>query len=223
MRTFEEIKKNELYRQNSLISRCSERLNEGGLRDFEERAMTMVIDDSQSYIDNIDEVAKIKIGATTNSLIKAIQTAYKIHLNEYWQDFEGFVDEHVVGMTPDGKLKNGIYFGQSECLTLGIGVDDLSCFKGCNPMSDEVCDVFRRSINDNYGTNIPMAGVEEAALQEYEEVAFTGDEEAKDNAFTHLKEVQRDSGTLMNGGTYYLLATNQQYQEAKDRCAGRVI
>lgn len=52
---------------------------------------------------------------------------------------------------------------------------------------------------------------------------MNGDEIAKDEAYVRLAEVQRDSGKLKNGTDYYLLATNQQYQEAKARCSRKSL
>ena len=69
------------------------------------------------------------------------------------------------------------------------------------------------------GTKIPMAGVEENALREWENAS----EENKEQAFVTLKEVQRDSGSLRNGNTFYTLSNNQSYQEAKAHISGRSI
>lgn len=223
MRTFEELQEIIKTNKTNTMQRVMQKLANGGLTDFEEKASNMVIQDCQSSIENIGEVTTIEIGAETNSLIKAIQTAYQFHLTDYWQNFERFVNEYVTGLTPDGKLKNGSYFGQNQCFTLGVGINELICFKGRNPMDYETGDLFRQIINANYGTHIPMNGVEQKALRDYEAVAFGDDEIAKAEAFMHLKEVQRDSGALKNGGTYYTLATNQSYQEAKTMCTGKSL
>ena len=90
-------------------------------------------------------------------------------------------------------------------------------------MSDETCDFFRQFVNSKCGTNIPMSGTLEQAKKEYEEALMNGDEIAKDEAYVRLAEVQRDSGKLKNGADYYLLATNQQYQEAKARCSSKSL
>lgn len=221
MKTFEEIKESMKSNKIFIMQRAMQDLKNGGLRDFEEKAAKMTIQDCQSYIENIEEVATIEIGAETNSLIEAIQTAYKFHLTDYWQNFERFIDEYVLGLTPNGEPKNVAYFGKSQCLKLGVGISDLLCFKGRSPMSSEACDLFKQIVNGNYGTNIPMSGVEQQALQDYEAVAFGDDEIAKAQAFIHLKEIQRDSGALRNGGTYYILAANQAYQDAKAMFTGR--
>ena len=220
MRTFEEIQERMIASRNSIMQRAMQDLEKGGLKDWEERAAYITIQECQSNIENIGEVTTIEIGAETNSLIKAIQTAYRFHLTDYWQNFERFIDNYVSGLTPDGERRNGAYFGQSQCLELGVGINELLCFKGRDPMNSETGDLFRQIVNANCGTNIPMSGVEQQALQEYESVAFGDDEIAKAQALIHLKEVQRDSGTLRNGGTYYTLATDQNYQDAKAICTG---
>lgn len=221
MKTFEEIQESIKATEVSIMQRAMQTLEESGLEDYEERAANITIQECQSNIENIEEVATIEIGAETNALIKSIQTAYQFHLVDYWQDFERFVDKYVTGLTPDGKFKSGAYFGQSQCLTLGVGINELICFKGRNPMSGETEDLFRQIVNSNCGTNIPMSGVAQQALQDYESVAFGDDEMAKAQAFIHLKEVQRDSGLLRNGRSYYTLATDQNYQDAKAICTGR--
>ena len=223
MKTFESVRESELRHQHALITRGNNSLNAGGLKDYEEVAWKRLIADCHTYVENIDEVTTISIGATTNSLINAIQKAYQFHLNDYWQDFDRFIDEYVTGLTPDGKPRNGAFFGQSQCLLLGVGPEELSCFKGRNPMSNETGDLFRKLINNNYGTNIPMAGVVDQARSDWEAVAFGDDVEAKDRALMTLKEAQRDAGILQNGGTYYLLATDKNYQDAKSRCSGKNI
>ena len=218
MRTYDDVKKGLLLEKKSLMNRCIQALEKGGVKDFEVVALNSVIGDCQEYIDNIDEVTTIEIGGTTNSIISGIQSAYKLYLNDYWQNFEKFADEYIIGLTPEGNFKNGSFFAQSQCYQLGIGISELaSCFKGKDPMSNEAADDLKKLVNYSYGTNIPMAGVEQQALQEYQSVAFSFDQAAKDKAFVNLKEVQRDAGSLKNGGTFYLLATNQDYQEAKAR------
>lgn len=223
MRTFDEIK--EIMKENrlSIMQRAMEDIKNNNLKDFEKTALNMTIQKCQSNIENIEEVTTIEIGAETNSLIKAIQTAYQLHLNKYWDNFENFMDGYIIGLTPEGKPKYGTYFGQEQCYQLGISINELLCFKGRNPMSSETEDLFRKIVNTNYGTNIPMSGVEQKALQDYDTVAFGHDEIAKAQAFMHLKEIQRDSGKLKNGGLYYTLATNKDYQNAKAICTGRSL
>lgn len=223
MRTFEELQ--EIIKANkiSTLQRAKQALDKGDLEYFEKQTTNKIIQNCQSNIENIEEVTTIEIGAETNSLIKAIQDAYKIHLEEYWQDFERFAEEYVTGLTPDGKRKDGAYFGQSQCLELGIGIDELSCFKGHDPMKGETGDLFKQVINTNYGTNIPMNGVEQQALEDYRTVAFGDDKTTKAQAFIHLREIQRDSGSLRNGVIYYTLATDKKYQEAKAICSEKKL
>lgn len=223
MKTFEEIKENIKKSEISLMQQTMQKLEQGGLMDYEKASANMIIRECQSVIENIDEAATIEIGAQTNSLIKSIGLAYTAHLNEYWQNFEEFINKYVLGLTPDGEKIPGTYLGQSQCLELGVGIKELSCFKGISPTSKEAGDLFRNVINANYGTNIPMSGIEEQALQNYNAVASGNDEIAKAQAYVHLMEVKRDSGALMNGGSYFLLATNQDYQNAKAMCTGRKL
>lgn len=218
MKTFDEIKEgikeNKMYTMQS----CMQSIASGTLSEEEKNAYNKVISECQSYIDNIDEVAIIEIGADINDLIGCIQKAYKFHLNAYWDNFEKFISDYVIGVNPDGRA---MAFGSDLCYELGIDASDLLCFKGCNPMSAEAGDLFKQSVNSKCGTNIPMSGVEEQALKEYETLAFSDDELEKSKAYVRLKEIQRDSGLLKNGSTYYILENNQAYQKAKSECSGR--
>ena len=224
MRTFDDIQYMIETDKARLMERSRKELEAGGLQDYKEHANTMIIRDCQDYLDNIDEVTTIDIGATTNDLIRAIQTGYKLHQTYYWQNFKRFATEYIVGLTPEGNFINGPYLAQIECYKLGIGVQELAAyFEGRNPFDDKTGDGFRNFVNTNLGTNIPMAGTVEKAREDWEAVAFGDDLDAKDRAFCTLKEQQRDNGDLKNGGIYYLLATNQTYQVAKARCSGPTL
>lgn len=207
MKTFDELKSEKLKNYTYHIDRMNNELAQGGLKDDEVETNNTVIRIFQSYADNIDEVVTIDIGAYVNGLIGDIQRKYNI--SYYWDDFERFVDEY---------LSKSYY-----CNLLGIDATDLLGFKDRDPMSDETCDFFRQFVNSKCGTNIPMSGTLEQAKKEYEEALMNGDEIAKDEAYVRLAEVQRDSGKLKNGTDYYLLATNQQYQEAKARCSRKSL
>ena len=212
MRTFEEFKSSILRAKHNLMSRCQYEIKAGRLDDDEERVRRMVIRNRQLYIDNIDEVTTINIGATTNSLIRTIQKAYQQHSTDYLENFERFATEYIVGIIDNGEIKRQSQFVNSSgnCNKLGIGVDELAtCFKGKSPMDNESGDFFRQLINLNYGTNIPMAGVQEQLLKDWKTSVYYesgSDQKTKDTAFVKLREAQRESGLLQNGGDYYLLA-----------------
>ena len=174
-------------------------------------------------IDNAEEITTIEIGASTNALIEAIKKAYRHYLYDYWHDFDKFMNEYIIGITPDGKYKSGTHYGTYECLLLGIGIEELSCFRGKNPLCAGTCNFFRDIVNANFGTNIPMSGVEYQAMNNYKDVIFSNDTEAKDKALICLREVQRNSGSLKYDGEYHLLSTDKEYQDAKARCSGSHI
>lgn len=220
MKTFEEIKDRTLAEYTSMRYRTEDRTT---LTPLEKEGCLRTIDE---HIDNIDEVTTILIGSHANRIIHSIQEAYNKHLNDYFNNFERFLEEHITGFSPydDKPSCTPTYDGaQISCLYLSIGNADLAWFKGHSPFEPEVCDLFRQHINNAYGTNIPMSGVLEQAKQDYDEVCYSGDQTAKDKTFVHWMEARRDSGDLLNGGTCYLLATNQEYQEAKARCAEKTI
>lgn len=179
-------------------------------------------------INNIDEVARIEIGALTTSLIEAIKTAIRYHRDDYEKDFNRFCFDYigVFGVDNNNKPKGPLY-ADVECRLLGISIDDLSCLKNSNPEDESFGDNLRELININMGTNIPMAGVEEQANREYNEAKDGGNQDEIAKAFVSLREIQRDSGTLRiksvgapNGDgrycTYYVLANDEDYQSAKN-------
>ena len=219
MKNFEKVQSDLSTYMKSMVYTKIRTLENSG-KSNEETIKERLIKNYLRQIENIEEIATIEIGYSTNKLIRVIQRAYKYYFDEYWQDFDNFMEKHIIGVTPDGKLLSGERFGTYECLLLGLGIEELSCFKGKDPLSDGTCNLFRSYINANYGTNIPMAGVEHQALNNYKEVAFRSDSEAKDKAFVKLREVQRDSGALKLGGEYHLLSTDKAYQEAKARTYG---
>ena len=179
-----------------------------------------IADEILKYLNNLDEMTIIEIGASTNSLIDAISRAYNDHLTDYHNNFERFMDDYIIGITEDGQLKSGAFYAQRECAVLGITTDDLEAIKGVAPNSEEVADILRQDVNEKLGTSIPMANEMYEAEVEYQAALDSGDKELENAALVHLKEVQRDSGKLRNGGKFYLLANDQDYQAAKAQTSG---
>lgn len=219
MRTYDEVQKRMKDQFLTLMQRYMKELENGGLADTE--ATKRTIKAVRSYLENIDEVTAIEIGAQTNSLIEEIRKEYLLNPDYYYQNFEGFIDD-IIGLTKDGKPKPGAGHSQEPCLLLGVGINELQLFKGESPIGNKSADLFKQIINANYGTNIPTSSVEQQALQDYEAIP-SRDEIPKAQAYVHLSEIRRDAGKLKNGGTYNLLANNKAYQEAKAKCAGRQL
>lgn len=218
MKTFDEIKESFKKQQEDLMAEASTEVLRGGLEAPVERMLRSVAQDCENNIANIDEYTAIQIGAMTNYLILVIQRAYPLYAKGHHKNFEKFFEEHISGITKDGKLKEGKYLGQSQCASLGINTEDVSCFKDIYPtMSNKACDLFRQLVNANFGTNIPMSGIVERASEDYESVRSNEnvDRTTKDQAYMHLREAQRDSGYIRT-----ILATDREYQEAKARCTG---
>lgn len=221
MKSFEEIKVGVRMNIEDILQRYQNKIT-SGLTDSKEAVIANnVIKNCQTYLANLNEITMIEIGSMTNNLIQNIQTAYHLHLQEYYQDFDNFLDRYILGMTPEGKPKPGSYLGQFECLILGFGPKELSCFRGISPLSNESGNHLRQAVNLNCGTKIPMAEELDQARKEYES-APNDDENAKDKAFIRLREMQRDAGLLRNGGMYYPLVADKAYQEAKSRISETV-
>ena len=207
MKTFEELQEGIKTERISLIKDTMEGLEKSNLDVYTRGAMNRAIEEYKRDIDNIEEIAIIDIGAAANTFIRGMQTVYQAHSNDYFQNFEKFIDDYVIG----GDLLT------EARLTLGVDRDELLCFKGRNPMSNETGDLFRKIVNANFGTNIPMSNDEQEALQAYENVD-RNDKFAAAEAFVRFKEIERDSGALKVGGHYYPLVSDEKYQEAKDIC-----
>lgn len=212
MKTFEEIQEGIKTVRISSIKEAMEELEKSNLDVYARSAKNRAIEEYKRDIDNIEEIAIIEIGASANNFIRGMQTAYQAHPNDYSQNFEKFIDDYV--------LSGGLL--QKERGTLGIGKDELLCFKDRNPMSNETGDLFRQIVNANFGTNIPMSNDEQEALQAYENVDRK-DKLATAEAFVHLKEIERDSGALKTGESYYPLVSDELYQEAKAICQREAV
>ena len=217
MKSFEEIKAGVRMNIEAILQRYESKIA-GGLTDSTEAAIANnVIKNCQTYLDNLNEIALIEIGFVTNSLIQAIQTAYNIHLQEYNQDIDGFMNRYITGFTPDGKPRPGSFLGQSQCLQLGISVAELSsCFRGISPMNNESGNKLRQMVNVSCNTKIPTKEELDQARREYES-ALRDEEEKRNKALMHFREMQRDAGLLRNGGMYYPLTVDPIYQEAKKK------
>ena len=219
MKTFDEVKADIVSFNSKLISQYQEKIVQSGVSDFDKNVANKVIQTAQNNIDNIDEVTTIKIGSEVNSLIKYIQYGYSREGSEYHNQFDKFMEKWVLGeYDREGNKKPGPA-AVDYVYSLGITGEDLQCLKGTIPIKREFGDELRQRVNAVMGTKIPMSGVEENALKEWENAT----DETKEQAFVTLKEVQRDSGSLRSGNTFYTLANNQMYQEAKSHISGRTI
>lgn len=220
MKTYAEIKDLELKNLYSKMAQATKRLEEGNYNgNHQQKGEEMIIKDYSTYIDNIDEVVAFKIGQATNSLIKGFQEAYKAYNNEYFKNFSDFVDKYIRGIAPDGTMKNGMFYCQSECYFLGIGINELLCFKENDPLQEETGDLLRTIVNANYGTKIPMASEVKQAETELANIAFSENKYSADEydvAFIRAKEIQFNSGNkgLNVLSPECLLATDEAYQRA---------
>lgn len=225
MKTFEGFKADALELEEHTRDYVAGLLSKEGLKENEIRGYTQALNDQKNKIKNIDELAVIKLGATTNNLIDVIKQEYRRHITEYWGSFEKFITDYIIGKTPDGHTKPGSNAaGREDCEILGITLEDLMCFKGHDPLSDEMCDAFRQYININFGSNIPLSSAVKKVQEDYDAVLFEADSAAKDEIYVRFQEIARDSGAKKSDSvTYHFLADNKYYQAAKARCAERNI
>lgn len=212
MKTFEEVKQALFNMQSQSLGILNHNLEKARLENdkFGEGACKRFIEATYIDLNNIDECTAIYIGFCTNQLIESIKRAHDFDTLEYYKDFDAFLKRYILG---DGIES----FGHGNCQILGVGINDLECFRGCNPNKDEPGDLFRQIINVNYGTTIPMA----ADLRYVEQEQLERSENDKD--LVYGKEVLRDAGKLYGNGNFSPLAVDQEYQEAKTRISGKTI
>ena len=91
---------------------------------------------------------------------------------------------------------------------------DLLCMKGFNPIIDEVDNIFRQYVNNNLGTNIPMAEEVRQAEAEWNKVPY----DDNDKEFVHLCEVFHSAGVYHDFyfSDYMILSINEEYLQAKE-------
>lgn len=221
MRTYEEVKGNIIKNERRTIQYQNSRLNDAEASDFDKEIATSVIKECQLYIDNVDEVTIIDIGADVNSLVKAIQQYYGLHISEYYGNFEYFMRSYIMGLaSPEPRDGYLALAGESECLDLGISFEDLKIFEGKSPFDDEVVNAFIEHVNRNFNTEVPRIGVYEEARKRYNDVAFSEDERTRAEALIALREVQKNGGYLRTGGEYYIEAKDEDLKDAKAICEG---
>lgn len=211
MKTFEEIKSDITKFNMRLLTEYQEKLNQPGISEFDQIVANKVVTNAQRNLDNIDEVTTINIGSEVNGLIKQIQYAFSKDGSDYFNQFDKFMEKWVLGEYDKNGNKKPGPAATGYVQSLGITSEDLQCLKGSVPIKYDFGDVLRQRANTVIGTNIPMASVEEKAEHELEAAT----EENKAQAYVKWMEIQRDSGSLRNGNSYNVLATNQTYQEAK--------
>lgn len=175
--------------------------------------------DTESYLENIDEVVDIAIGSATNNLISKINAAHAKESYEYDKNPKVFLTDKVVDEDKNGKRRfSSNAYGATECGILGIEPDELMIFFREPSAAND--DEFRKSVNWRLGTNIPTSEELKEAQAAYDE-AVESVEKAK--ALVTLKELKRNAGMLKNGGMYNILANDEEYQEAKAMCNSRTI
>ncbi len=170
----------------------------------------------QNQLDNLDEITIIEIGKCTNRIIEVIQQAY---LKNMWQytngSFEEFIHRHVTPIKDDGDISIRDRLARFECERIGIGLKDLLFFKGKDPTKEETVNQFLQIINEDYGVNIPMVGVEKQAQNELLNSIGKNEVESIEN-YLRARELARDSGSCG-----IPLEMDAYYQEMKRKRIGK--
>lgn len=210
MRTFEEVKDN-LKSQISAILKATigeiEYDKMYNKKQYEKDQTTKIIgvQKMQSYLDNIDEVTIIRIGNDVNRIIEQFQNTIKTNPLNIYNNFYSTVQSWY--------MYSPIVLELHE---LDLKLSDFECFRTMN--YTEAVNKFIELMNVNFGTNIPLPGAVDEALNEYYEKT---DEQEKAQAFMRLRELQRDSGLLEHAGDFTLLNNDKAYQQAKEICSSK--
>lgn len=226
MRTFEDVEKNVVARLSDRIKEKEQEINSGKLDSGVAYWNNEFCKQWASGIENSEESAKIEIGKDTNDIIKEMQFLQARYLREYYEKFDSLIREKMFALDNNmrpietGKwAENCIGRVHNQIYRLGIKFEDLLCFKG-NPNLAEAGDLFRDSVNQNFGTTIPMTGELEAAEQTYKEADAGSYEEAE--AYVKCCEMKRDAGLMVdNIDRYFTLNADQKYLDAKELCGSR--
>lgn len=226
MRTFEDVEKNIVARLSDRIKEKEQEINSGDLTSDAIYWNEEFCKQWASGIENSEESAKIEIGKDTNDIIKEMQFLQDRYLHEYYGNFDSLIREKMFAL--DNNMRpidfnkwagNCIGRVYDQITRLGIKFEDLLCFKG-NPNLAEAGDLFRDSVNQNFGTTIPMTGELEAAKQAYYEADVGSYEKAE--AYVKCCEMKRDAGLMIdNIDRYFTLNANQKYLDAKELCGSR--
>ena len=214
MRTFEEVKKSLSHSICNLITKTISDIEDAEKYGKVERIKELKeeLQKLESYIANIDEVLTISIGNIAYKILDEFQKNIKKYPMDFYNNFYNIVRTWYTFSPISVELG-----------FLDIKISDLECFKSMN--YTEAIAKFIELMNSNFGTNIPLPGAIDEALNEYYEKSINGDEKEKAQAFMNLREIQRDSGLLeIDDGTYLdftLLATDESYQQAKEICSSK--
>ena len=226
MRTFEDVEKNIVARLSDRIKEKEQEINSGKLDSGVAYWNNEFCKQWASGIENSEESAKIEIVKDTNDIIKEMQFLQDRYLHEYYGNFDSLIREKMFALDNNMRpietkkwAENHIGRVHDQIDRLGIKFEDLLCFKG-NPNLAEAGDLFRDSVNKNFGTTIPMTGELEAAEQTYKETSFGSDENAE--AYVKCCEMKRDAGLMVdNIDRYFTLNADQKYLDAKELCGSR--
>lgn len=141
----------------------------------------------EKNIENIDEATKAYIGYQTNNFLKEMSRIFDLHSSDYFDRYDIFLDQYVTGDKVDSNgERNNIG------MELGVTKEDLECFRGKNPNSDEAMDSFKVHVNKQFGTNIP-------SNKEMEMMKVYENSENREDCVRYA-ELRRDSGQATRMG-----------------------
>ena len=203
MKTFEEVKNEQITRIAKLIQKKEENLNDS----VDYKWLNIL----KNNLENIDELTEAIIGVYTRGIIKDMNYLQRTDINGYYNHFQEKINNSIaLQPTKDG---------------LGMTLEDFKVFEGQNLMSNVAADLFKKNVNANFGTNIPSSSEEAQIKQAFKDMnVLDVDSWTKEDAQTYVdfREMSNALGETINGGMLEsVLADDEKYVYAKSMCNSR--
>lgn len=203
MKTFEEVKNEQITRIAKLIQKKEENLNDS----VDYKWLNIL----KNNLENIDELTEAIIGVYTRGIIKDMNYLQRTDINGYYNHFQEKINNSIaLQPTKDG---------------LGMMLEDFKVFEGQNLMSNVAADLFKKNVNANFGTNIPSSSEEAQIKQAFKDMnVLDVDSWTKEDAQTYVdfREMSNALGETINGGVLEsVLADDEKYVYAKSMCNSR--
>ena len=203
MKTFEEVKNEQITRIAKLIQKKEENLNDS----VDYKWLNIL----KNNLENIDELTEAIIGVYTRGIIKDMNYLQRTDINGYYNHFQEKINNSIaLQSTKDG---------------LGMTLEDFKVFEGQNLMSNVAADLFKKNVNANFGTNIPSSSEEAQIKQAFKDMnVLDVDSWTKEDAQTYVdfREMSNALGETINGGVLEsVLADDEKYVYAKSMCNSR--
>lgn len=193
MKTFEELKKQRLEKEEKIIALSREKLKNEPISEDQKSLINFKMQDAMKAVENIDEVVKMQIAYNVNSLFNGLEW-YLLHgvtacISNPEKNGELLKNEHFLRLQQSISYF-GITFKELKDLISGI-------------FSGRTRDALVIFINDRFDTNIPLAAELIDAGQKATEV-YLKDSSEKNLAYKKYHILRLTNGDYLENGEYPL-------------------